>query len=98
VNVFLRDTAHFLAVFVQLWFWGTPIIYSLRFVSRRPGLARLLKLNPMTGTVVSFRNVVVLNHAPSFKLLAYDVGCALVALVIGATVFARFQRTFSEIV
>jgi ABC-2 type transport system permease protein len=97
VTVFLRDTAHFIAVFMQLWFWGTPVIYSLGFVTR-PGLVRLLKLNPLTGAVVSFRNVVVLNHAPDFRLLAYDALVGVVTLVIGAWVFQRWQRVFSEIV
>lgn len=98
VNVHFRDLAHFLAVLVQLWFWGTPIIYSLGFVAKRQSLLKLLYLNPMTGVVVSFRNVVVLNHAPDFKLLAYDATFAVVALAIGAAVFGRCQRTFSEIV
>ena len=98
VTVFLRDTAHFVAVFMQLWFWGTPIIYSLRFVSERPGLVRLLELNPLTGTVVSFRNVVVLNRPPELGLLGYSAAFAVVTLVIGASVFQRWQRVFSEIV
>lgn len=98
INVFLRDLAHFLAVLVQLWFWGTPIIYSLGFVAEREGLATLLRINPLTGVVVAFRNVVVLDRAPDFKLLAYDAACAAVALLIGAAVFGRNQKTFSEIV
>ncbi len=98
VTVFLRDTAHFVAVFMQLWFWGTPIIYSLGFVSERPGLVLLLKLNPLTGAVVSFRNVVVLNHAPAYRLLAYDATVAVLTLVLGVWVFQRWQRVFSEIV
>lgn len=97
ITVFLRDTAHFIAVFMQLWFWGTPIIYSLDFVTR-PGLVRLLELNPLTGAVVSFRNVVVLNHAPSYSLLAYDAVVGVVTLFVGAWVFQRWQRVFSEIV
>ena len=98
VNVYLRDLAHFLALLVQLWFWGTPVIYSLGFFDERPGIQTLLKLNPLTGSVVSFRNVVVLNHAPDFALLGYTAACAAVALVAGAAVFTRHQRTFSEIV
>jgi ABC-type polysaccharide/polyol phosphate export permease len=98
VNVFLRDMAHFLAVLVQLWFWGTPIIYSLRFVAERELISTLVRLNPLTGAVVSFRNVVVLNHAPDFPLLAYSAGWAVVALAAGAAVFGRSQKTFSEIV
>ncbi len=98
VTVFLRDVAHFVSVFLQLWFWGTPIIYSMDFVADRAWLLRLLELNPMTGVVVSFRNVVMLNRSPDFDLLGYDALAALVALAVGATLFSRWQRTFAEIV
>jgi len=98
ITVFLRDVAHFINVFLQLWFWGTPVIYSLQYVGERPGLVRLLKLNPMTGLVVSFRNVVVLDHPPDGRLLAYSAVWAVVILAVGGWVFQRWQRLFSEIV
>ncbi len=98
VTVFLRDMAHFIGVFLQLWFWGTPIIYSLHILDNRPGLVRILEANPMTGIVVSFRNVVLLNRPPDFGLLAYDALFALVGLAVGATVFGRWQKQFAEIV
>jgi lipopolysaccharide transport system permease protein len=98
VTVFLRDVAHFVGVFMQLWFWGTPVIYSLQFVADRPGLVRLLELNPVTGIVVSFRNIVVLGHAPAFRLLAYDAAFAVLMLGVGAAAFGRWQRVFSEVV
>jgi ABC-2 type transport system permease protein len=99
VTVFLRDVAHFIGVFLQLWFWGTPIIYSMSFVqTNSPGMVRVLELNPMTGVVVSFRNVVMLNRPPDYKLLLYDAGVAVVALFVGAKVFGRWQKLFSEIV
>ncbi|MDQ6909206.1 MAG: ABC transporter permease [Actinomycetota bacterium] len=98
VTVFLRDMAHFIGILLQLWFWGTPIIYSLQYVANREGVVRLLKLNPMTGIVVSFRNVTLLNRPPDLKLLALDAAYAVVFVVIGALVFRRSQRLFSEIV
>lgn len=98
VTVFLRDVEHFIGIFIQLWFWGTPIIYSLRYVARRPGFVRVLKLNPMTGIAVSFRNVTVLNRPPALKLLAYDLTFGLVFLVVGALVFRHWERLFPEIV
>lgn len=98
VTVFLRDMAHFIGILLQLWFWGTPIIYSLQYVANREGVVRLLKLNPMTGIIVSFRNVTLLNRPPDLKLLALDAAYAVVFLVIGALVFRRSQRLFSEIV
>ena len=98
VTVFLRDVEHFIGILIQLWFWGTPIIYSLQYVSKRPGFVRLLELNPMTGVAVSFRNVTVLNRPPEFAMLAYDLAFGVVALVVGAVVFRRWQRLFPEIV
>ncbi|MGQ0743366.1 MAG: ABC transporter permease [Acidimicrobiales bacterium] len=96
LTVHLRDVAHFVGVFMQLWFWGTPIIYSLQYVADRPALVRLLELNPMTGAVVSFRNVIVLGRGPDLGLLAYGAGVSVVLVLVGAWVFGRWQRTFSE--
>ena len=98
VTVFLRDVAHFVGVFLQVWFWATPIIYSLQFVAERPGIVRGLKLNPLTGLIVSFRNVIVLDRGPAFTLLAYDALFALAVLGLGAWAFGRRQRVFSEVV
>lgn len=98
VTVFLRDVAHFIGVVLQLWFWGTPIIYSLQFVKGHPGLVTLLKLNPMTGAIVSFRNVVVLDHGPSFTLLGYDFLFGAVMCAVGVFAFQRWQKLFAEIV
>jgi lipopolysaccharide transport system permease protein len=98
VTVFLRDVAHFIGVFMQMWFWGTPVIYSLQYVGDHPGLVRLLKVNPVTGMVVSFRNVVLLNHPPEFRLLAYSGVFAVVIAAFGGWIFHRWQRLFSEIV
>jgi len=98
LTVFLRDVGHFIAVLLQMWFWSTPVVYSLQFVAKNEQILRLVKLNPMTGLVVSFRNVVVLNRPPSLTLLAYDIGVALVLLAVGAAVFQRWQRLFAEIV
>lgn len=98
VTVFLRDMVHFVGLLMQLWFWTTPIIYSLLYVSAHPGFVTAIKLNPMTGLIVSFRNVLILNHAPPVRLLAYDFGWAVFLLALGAFVFSRWQRLFSEIV
>ena len=97
VTVFLRDVGHFIGVFMQLWFWGTPVIYSLNFL-KDPGIRSLVELNPVTGLVVSFRNVVLLNRPPRLDLLAYDAAVAVAFLVLGALVFGKSQRLFSEIV
>ncbi|HEX3540490.1 MAG TPA: ABC transporter permease [Acidimicrobiales bacterium] len=96
--VSFRDVVHFVGILLQVWFWGTPILYSLQFVDNHPGFQFLLKLNPMTGLVVGFRNVVLLNHPPSVPLLAYDLLASTVVFVVGAVVFNHGQRMFPELV
>lgn len=96
-TVFLRDVAHFIGVLLQLWFWSTPVVYSLVFIAPRPGIVRLVRLNPMTGAIVSFRNVVLLGHGPNFRLLAYTFLFGLVLVGVGFVVFHRCQRLFAEV-
>jgi lipopolysaccharide transport system permease protein len=96
--VTFRDIAHFVNILLQIWFWGTPILYSLQFVDNHPGFQFLLKLNPMTGMVIGVRNVVLLNRPPSVPLLAYDLGISALIFVLGAFVFNRRQAMFPELV
>jgi ABC-type polysaccharide/polyol phosphate export permease len=98
VNVFYRDVAHFVGIFMQMWFWGTPNIYSLSYVKDRPTFAHLLELNPMTGPIVAFRNALIIDQPMPLGMLAYSAACAVVMLAFGGWVFHRQQRLFSEIV
>jgi ABC-type polysaccharide/polyol phosphate export permease len=98
IAVTFRDVVHFVNILIQIWFWGTPVLYSLQFVDNHPTFLILLKLNPLTGPVVGLRNIVLLNRPPSVPLLAYDVALSLVILAIGACVFRRGQRMFPELV
>lgn len=98
LTVFFRDVEHFIGILIQLWFWGTPIIYTLALVAHRPNFVYLLKANPMTGIVVSMRNIVLLHSQPDWALLGYDFAFALIALALGELYFTRQQRLFSEMV
>ena len=98
-TVFFRDIEHFLGLVLQLWFWATPILYELSFVrGRSPVAAEILQLNPLSGPVVSLRNVLLLDAPPDWPLLGYTTVVGLVVLAVAAVVFARSQRLFAEIV
>ncbi len=96
--VFFRDVQHFIGIFMQLWFWGTPIIYSLNVLEDRPAILNVIQLNPMTGVVVSMRNVLLMDAAPDWKLLGYAAAVGLVLVVTGFAVFRRNERLFAEMI
>jgi ABC-2 type transport system permease protein len=58
VNVRYRDTQHFLGIALMVWFWGTPIIYSVNQVAKKlqpHGFGWLPYVNPFTPIVLSFQ-------------------------------------------
>ena len=52
-NVFMRDVENIVGVLLTLVFYCTPIFYSLATVPER--YQRVLRLNPMTTMVESYR-------------------------------------------
>jgi ABC-2 type transport system permease protein len=63
VNVYLRDTQHFVELIVgAAWFWATPIVYSYSTISKE--LARhhlpswLPCINPLTDVVLVFQRAI----------------------------------------
>jgi len=58
VNVQYRDMQHFLGIALMVWFWGTPIIYSINQVAKKlqpHGLGWLPYANPLTPVVLAFQ-------------------------------------------
>jgi ABC-2 type transport system permease protein len=59
INVYLRDTAHFLELALLAWFWTTPIVYAFMLIKHHGGwTARLFQLNPVTPVVLVFQRAI----------------------------------------
>lgn len=93
LNVFIRDIGQVIPVVLQLGFWLTPIVYSVNSVPE--GLRPLLRINPMTAIVDSFRNTMLFNTTPDFLSLGWLVPVILI-LLSGALFL--FRRASAEIV
>lgn len=97
LNVFFRDIQQIVEVLMLPGFFLTPIVYGYSTQGAANGLAQLaLVLNPMAGLVTQYRRVVYTGVAPDYSLLALTLAEALLALVIGLTVFRRAQRSFAD--
>jgi ABC-2 type transport system permease protein len=59
VNVYLRDTSHFLELALLAWFWVTPIVYYFQQVGSRDGWSKDVWLaNPVTPIVLIFQRAI----------------------------------------
>jgi ABC-2 type transport system permease protein len=56
INVYLRDTQHFLDLALLAWFWMTPIVYPFMLVGQRAKWqVALYMCNPITAIVLVFQ-------------------------------------------
>ncbi len=105
-NVYFRDTQHFIAILLQMWFYLTPILYPVSYVAdkekqladegRDLPLVTLFKLNPMEHFVSAFRALLYDNRWPDSTDLVWCVVTAAVALTAGLLVFGRYEGRLAE--
>lgn len=95
-DAYLQDLEYIINFLVQLLFYGTPIIYDLNQFQSQSMLIRLVKLNPMTTIMQSYRDVFLHQAAPDFKGLLYVLLLAIVLDVFGYAVFKKLEKGFAE--
>ena len=105
-NVYFRDTAQFVGIGMQVWFYATPIVYPVTLIvaqqlkweaqGRNIPLTWLYSLNPMERFVTIFRNLLYDNRLPEWGDMGYCIGAAAVSLGLGAMVFAKYQARIAE--
>jgi lipopolysaccharide transport system permease protein len=94
-NVFYRDTDPMLRLVVQLWFYASPVIYSMEAVPAR--LRGFYFLNPMAGVIEGYRDVMLRGVAPGVYLWA-SAAAAAAALIAGYWMFKRLESRFADVV
>ncbi|MCX6750321.1 MAG: ABC transporter permease [Candidatus Pacearchaeota archaeon] len=87
VNVFFRDLTHFMSIGFMVWFWITPVFYSLDMI---PFSFRLICLfNPMTHYVILYQDVLFRLTVPSLASLLIVFLISLISIFIGYFVFLK---------
>ncbi len=93
-NVRYRDVPYVIPFLVQMWFYGSGIVYPV--ASLKPKWQWILALNPMTGVITGFRWAVVGTPPPHAGQFALSVAMAGVLLLFGLTVFRRYEPRFAD--
>lgn len=90
-----RDLQQVSLVIIQLWMYGSAVIFPLSAVpvEYRP----LVELNPVTFVVEAFRLCLLGVGTISADMAFYSVGISLLVLTGGLLVFNRTARTFADI-
>jgi ABC-2 type transport system permease protein len=81
INVYLRDTQHFLDLALLAWFWVTPIVYPFMVMGSRPQKwqVALYMCNPVTAVVLVFQRALYARVAPPVGSSRFDITSVLPA-------------------
>lgn len=101
--VSFRDVQHLFGIFLQFWFYATPVVYPLSIVPERATVfgysipvRTLYGLNPMVRFVEAYRDLLYHLRAPSLATIAYLVAVTAVSCAIGWIVFRRYEPGLAE--
>ena len=95
--VFFRDMIHLWSVVLTAWTYLTPIFWDLSLLtnSNAPRIVVwIVKANPMYNYLEIMRSAFVYQNSPSVTVLALAAIWAVIALVIGITVFKKTEHKF----
>ena len=87
LNVFFRDVGQFFSIFVQFWFWFTPIVYPSSIL---PQAARdLLVWNPMATMIGAYQAILVNRMAPDWAGLLPVLLLSILLCVFSLRLFRK---------
>ena len=92
-NLFYRDVKYLFEIVITVWMFATSVIYPVDRVGGTVGM--LLRLNPMTPIVDSYRAVILLGNAPP-PIFAVTAALAAAFLGIAWLLFHRSEFRFAE--
>ncbi len=94
LNVRFRDVNFFVQAILMLWFYATPIVYSL---SQMPAnLLWLWRFNPMTSILQLFQHALLGAPAPGPAMLASNITVMMIITALGILVFRDESKTFDD--
>ncbi len=102
VNVHFRDTQHFTAIVISMWFYLTPVIYPISLVEtaaaqRGDWILTVYRLNPMERFIAVFRNLLYDNTWPALDDSLVCFVWAIGAFLLGYVVFVNNEKRLAEL-
>lgn len=97
LQVFLRDTLQLVNVFMVMWFWFTPIFYSMDNENIPEKMRMLLYLNPLSYVVRGYRACFLEHRVPDLGEILILAGFSMAAFILGGLLFRNTKREFIDV-
>ncbi len=95
LNIQYRDVQHLTPFALQVWMYGSPIVYPMSLVPER--YQTLYALNPMVGVIEGFRSVLLGTTAVPWGAVGLSLLGSLLIFATGVLYFRRTERIFADV-
>jgi len=94
-SVFFRDIPQILGSLFFIWFWATPIIYTLNLLPQN--LQWVEYLNPAYYMLEIYRDALFYGKVPEITIIVPFFFFSILILVAGYIIFQKTKKGFSEL-
>ena len=94
LNVRYRDISFFVQAVLIVWFYASPIIYSLSQIPHN--LLWMWRFNPLTSSLQLMQHAFVNTDLPGPAMLASNLAATIAVLLLGITIFRKESKNFDD--
>lgn len=96
LNVYYRDVKLLSGFLLQLWFFATPIFYSIDKIAIKWKI--LLFFNPLTFIVENMRRVTLEGRSVVLWQIGFEIVVIAAFYIIACKVFYKIERKFADVI
>ena len=100
ITTLVPDFSNLLSILMQLFFWGTPIVWDLTLLAEHANITKVIQCLPFTYLVTGFRscfmgeNIVVQDNG-FYTIIFWAI--VIIMFVWGNYVFKRNKKDFADV-
>jgi len=94
LNVFIRDIKEIVNIVMQLWFWLTPIVYTINILP--DSIKKFIIYNPSYAFIHVYQNIFVLKEPINLKLFFIYSFVSVVMLFLSYLFFKKLEKDIRD--
>ena len=97
MDVYFQDLEYITNFLMNMLFYGCPIVYQLTQFESESLIFKMIRMNPMTTIINSYRAIFLYHEIPDFQALGIVFLVTLVIAFIGYSIFRKLEKSFAEL-
>jgi len=94
LNVFIRDIKEVVNIFLQIWFWFTPIVYIKDILPDNVKI--LIEINPVYAFIQVYQNSLILHKEINFKSLIFYSILSIFFAILAYFIYKKLSKDIKD--